>query len=290
MTPLPVFSSPSSAQDAASLAACAVSYFVRHKCLLDAVSVRLVPGRVLAVIGPNGAGKSTLLRLLAGEIMPGGGVVRLDGKPFCGWQRRERARRVAVLPQQCTLTAALTSLEVALLGRIPHSSNGDNATDLAIAREALAAMDATHLSSRLFPSLSGGEKSRVQAARVLTQIWEPPADGGGRFLLLDEPTAALDYAHQHDLLTRVRQLISERIGVLVILHDLNLAAQYADDILVMMNGRMVAEGAPKNVFQAGLLSEVFGMPLTVFAHPHDHRLMIAPAAQVAGQNYHPQIA
>lgn len=268
---------PSSQRGAASLLACSVSHAVRRRWLLDRVSLRLVPGKVLAVVGPNGAGKTTLLRLLAGELRPSAGEIRLDDRSYHRWEPRERARRIAVLPQQSTLSAALTALEVALLGRIPHSGHAGGRTDLEIARAALAAMDAAHLSSRLFPSLSGGEKSRVQAARVLAQIWEPPAAHGGRFLLLDEPTAALDYAHQHDLLARVRRLASEGIGVLVILHDLNLAARYADEALVLMGGRAMAAGTPAEIFQPALLSEVFGMPLTVFAHPQDQRLIIAPA-------------
>ena len=270
-------------EGAASLDACEVSYAAPRRKLLERGSLRLTPGKVTAVVGPNGAGKTTLLRLLSGEIEPVAGAIRLDGRPYREWPHRERARRVAVLPQHSTLSAALTSLDVTLLGRLPHAGHTRDRVDLEIARAALAAMDATHLTARLFPSLSGGEKSRVQAARVLAQIWHPPAGNGGRFLLLDEPTAALDYAHQHDLLTCVRQAASERIGVLVILHDLNLASQYADETILLMNGRTVATGTPADVFQPALLSRVFGMPLTTFCHPQDQRLMVAPAASVNGQ-------
>lgn len=277
----PRFAPPLFEEGTASLAACAVSYGVRRRNLLDRVSLRLVPGKVFAVVGPNGAGKTTLLRLLAGEIEPAAGEIRLDGHAYTRMAPQERARRVAVLPQQSALSAALTALEVTLLGRIPHAGLSTGRTDLEVARAALAAMDVAHLAARLFPSLSGGEKSRVQAARVLAQIWERPAVGGERFLLLDEPTAALDYAHQHDLLARVRRSAAEGIGVLVILHDLNLAAQYADEVLVLKNGRTVASGTPADIFQPEILSEAFGLPLTVFPHPQDRRLMIAPAPSVA---------
>ncbi len=265
-------------EDPASLAACAVSYAVRRRPLLERVSLRLTPGKVLAVVGPNGAGKTTLLRLLSGEIRPAAGEIRLDDLPYPKWSQRERARRIAVLPQHSALSAALTSLEVALLGRIPHAGHAGSRADLEIAYAALAAMDAAHLAARWFPTLSGGEKSRVQAARVLAQIWQAPVGNGSRFLLLDEPTAALDYAHQHDLLARVRRAVSGRIGVLVILHDLNLAARYADEVLLLTGGRAVATGTPTDIFQPALLSRVFGMPLTAFPHPQDRRLVIAPAA------------
>ena len=270
-------SSTRGAESAASLATCAVSYTIRRRMLLDRVSLRLVPGKVVAVVGPNGAGKTTLLRLLSGETGPAGGEVQLDGVSYQRWHHHERARRVAVLPQHSTVSVALTALEVVLLGRIPHAGHTGDREDLEIAHAALATMDATHLAARLFPTLSGGEQSRVQTARVLAQIWQAPAGGGGRFLLLDEPTAALDYAHQHDLLGRTRRLALDGIGVLVILHDLNLAAQYADEVLLLKDGRVVAAGAPAEIFQPALLSQVFGMPLTTLHHPQDQRLIIAPA-------------
>ena len=244
--------------------------------LLAGVSARLEAGRVLAVIGPNGAGKTTLLRLLASELPPTGGQVSLENRPLARWPAHERARRIAVLPQQSTLNAALTGLEVALLGRSPHPARGGSRADLALAHEALALMDATHLAVRLFPSLSGGEKSRVQAARALTQILEPASSADhaispprpARFLLLDEPTAALDCAHQHQLLGRVRQVArAQNIGVLAVLHDLNLAAQYADELLALKDGRTAAYGPTNAVFQADMLSAVFGLGMLVIPHP-----------------------
>ncbi len=242
------------------------------KTLLAGVSARLEPGRVLAVVGPNGAGKTTLLRLLASELAPTGGDVLLDDRPLARWPARERARRIAVLPQRSTLGAALTSLEVALLGRSPHPTRGGSPADLALAHEALALMDAGHLAARLFPSLSGGEQSRVQTARVLTQTRESgtrvDTPGPARFLLLDEPTASLDCAHQHQLLGRVRQVArAQNIGILAVLHDLNLAAQYADELLALKDGRVVASGPMAAVFQEDVLSALFGLRLLVIPHP-----------------------
>lgn len=253
--------------------------------LLAGVSARLEPGRVLAVVGPNGAGKTTLLRLLTGELSPTSGEVLLANRPFAHWSAPERARLLAVLPQQSTLSAALTGLEVALLGRSPHATRGGGPADLALAHEALVLMDAVHLAARLYPSLSGGEKSRVQSARVLTQVLEPDPSTdhrlstprSARFLLLDEPTAALDIAHQHQLLERVRQVArAQHIGVLAVLHDLNLAAQYADELLALQGGRTAAYGPTRDVFRADLLSTVFDLPMLVIPHPRHGWPMAVP--------------
>ncbi len=272
----PVLPVPSRAADTALVVREAGYHTPGGKPLLAGVSTRLEPGRVLAVIGPNGAGKTTLLRLLASELAPTSGEVLLDGRPLVSLPGQERARSIAVLPQQSTLNAALTGLEVALLGRSPHPTHGGSTADLAIAHEALTQMDAAHLAARLYPSLSGGEKSRVQAARVLTQIFSPVSSSGeqaspahpARFLLLDEPTAALDCAHQHQLLTRLRNIArTQNIGVLAILHGLNLAAQYADELLVLKDGRTTVCGPTRNVFQAEMLAAVFGLPMLVIPHP-----------------------
>jgi ABC-type hemin transport system ATPase subunit len=178
------------------LAAHHVTLRVGRKALLNDVSLAFNPGEVLALIGPNGAGKSTLLKAVAGELTPTTGVVELEQKPLAAWSLQERARRRAVLPQHSMLDFPFTVLEVVLLGRSPHGG-GASVHDHYIARQALAAVEAAHLEQRLYPTLSGGERQRVQLARVLAQIWEPLPDGTARYLLLDEPTASLDLAHQH---------------------------------------------------------------------------------------------
>lgn len=245
--------------------------------LLDDVSAAVPPGRLTALIGPNGAGKSTLLRALAGEIQPGAGTVRLDDRPLGSWTRRERARRVAVLPQEGTLAFPLTGLEIALLGRAPHPGSGETAADLEIACGALAAADAAEFAGRRYPTLSGGEKARVHLARVLAQVWDCPLGRPG-YLLLDEPTAALDFAQQHRLLALAREFARQRgAGVFAVLHDLNLAAQYADDVIALRAGRVVAHGAPGEVLDAALLAEVFDLPALVLRHPKHGWPLIVPA-------------
>ena len=247
--------------------------------LLADVSIALKPGRVLAVVGPNGAGKTTLLRLLSSELAPSTGAILLNDRPLDHWTVAERARRLAVLPQQSTLNAALTGLEVTLLGRSPHAARGGvggGAGRGPAPAPAAPLMDAAHLAARLYPSLTGGEKSRVQAARALAQVLEPDL-ADARFLLLDEPTAALDYAHQHGTLARVGEVAHTRgIGVVAILHDLNLAAQYADELLVLERVRVAAYGATREVFGADLLSAVFGWPMLVLPHPRHSWPMVIP--------------
>jgi iron complex transport system ATP-binding protein len=249
------------------------------KRLLDAVSCRVRAGELLVVLGPNGAGKSTLLRVLAGELRPDAGRVRLCGRPLAAWPARALAQQRAVLPQQSTLGFPFLVEEVVAMGRSPHRDT-DLARAGAIIAAAMDCADVGHLAGRRYPSLSGGERQRVQLARVLSQVWEP-APAGPRLLLLDEPTAALDIAHQHQLLGIGRRLIAGGdLGVVAILHDLNLALGYADRILVLAAGRVLAEGPPALIADEGHLSAAFSIPIEVIAHPRyaGRRLALAGAA------------
>ena len=252
-----------------------------HATLLAGVSAAVVPGQVLAVVGPNGAGKSTLLRALAGDRTPDDGEVRLGGRPLAAWRPLELARRRAVVLQHAALDFAFTAMEVVLLGRAPHAGRVSRSRDLAIAAAALTAADAAPLRARAYTTLSGGERQRVHFARALAQIWDAGAgrarcaergEGGAaaaeaRYLLLDEPTAALDLAHQHRTLQRLRDWSRRGVGVLVVLHDLNLAAAYADRVLVLSRGRAVALGAPAEALRADLIAQVFGVEVLLAAHP-----------------------
>ncbi|BCX81298.1 iron complex transport system ATP-binding protein [Methylomarinovum caldicuralii] len=217
----------------------------------------------MVVAGPNGAGKSTLLKVLSGEWSPSAGRVWLADTLLQRWTPRALARRRAVLPQRSDLQFSFTALEVVLMGRIPHTTPGDY--NLAVARTAMALTDIQALAMRQYPTLSGGERQRVQLARVLAQIWN---DNGPRWLFLDEPTAPLDLAHQHRILASLRHFARRhRVGILIVLHDLNLAAAYSDRIMILAAGRKVAEGAPAEVLQEPLLSEVFAWPVKVLPHP-----------------------
>lgn len=239
--------------------------------VLQDVSLALQPGEVLGVLGPNGAGKSTLLGALNGELPLSGGAVRLDDRPLADWQGTDRARRLAVLPQSSTLNFAFTVEAVVGFGRLPHDSGRQQ--DREIVAAALDAADAAHLAGRSYLALSGGERQRVHLARVLAQLWP---GGAEQVLLLDEPTSALDPLHQHTTLQAVREFANRGAAVLVILHDLNLAARYCDRLLLLHQGRPHLQGTPEEVLRAEPLRTVFGLDVLVQRHPErDHPLIIA---------------
>jgi iron complex transport system ATP-binding protein len=249
-----------------SLVADRLGWCTGGSTLLDDVSLHVEAGEMVAVMGPNGAGKSTLLRNLAGELQPASGEVVLNGRRLRHWPRLLLARQRAVLPQHSPLSFGFTVTEVVAMGRAPHPGQGGR-RDAAIVEAAMRAADVSHLAGRRYPGLSGGERQRVHLARVLAQVWEE-AEDGPRFLLLDEPTSALDLAHQHQVLGIVRDMLARGgIGALVILHDLNLAAQYADRLVLLRDGRLAATGAPAEVLDPAVLEPVFGLSLQVLPHP-----------------------
>lgn len=254
-----------------------VSFAIRSKLLVEAVSLEIQPGQITAVVGPNGAGKSTLLKLLCGDLQPNHGEVWLSGRPLKQWPAIEQARRRAILPQSSALSFPFTALEVVLMGRMPHCRGLEGAHDYKIARLALTKTESLHLQNRLYPTLSGGEQQRVQLARVLAQIWEPLPEGD-RFLLLDEPTNNLDLAHQHHTLRLAKKLAYEGLGVLTILHDLNLAAQYADQVLALKAGRTVAVGPPSQIFTPETIFNAFDLSALVLPHPQHNCPLIVPVS------------
>ena len=258
-----------------------VSYRVGQKALVDGVDLRLRPGEVLAIVGANGAGKTTLLRLASGEIAPTGGAVHLDRRPLPSFDAERLGRRRAVLPQQSTLAFGFSALEVVLLGRTPHRST--RACSLDVARGAMRAAGVFHLAARRYPTLSGGEQQRVHLARALAQIWEAPegGEGGARYLLLDEPTASLDLAHQHATLRTARRCAEAGVGVLAVLHDLNLAAQHADRIAVLHRGRLVAVGPPPDVLTSDVIGLAFDVAVLVTEHPCAACPLVVPVPEGA---------
>ncbi len=237
--------------------------------VLKGPSLAVAPGEVIAVLGPNGAGKSTLLSVLSGVLKPDGGAARLEGRALIDWAARDLALRRAVLPQHSELSFGFPVLEVVLLGRSPHVGRSSRAEDLAVAEACLAEAEVGHLAERVYTTLSGGERQRVQLARVLAQIDFPAALQlrEPRYLLLDEPTSSLDLAHQHATLRSARRAADRGIGVLAILHDLNLAAMYADRLVVLYGGRVAAEGPPEAVLTEDLVRQAFDLPVTISRHP-----------------------
>ena len=229
---------------------------------IEGVSLTVESGEIVALLGPNGAGKSTLLSLAAGLLVPQQGEVRIDGCPILSLSRRELAQRVARVAQQNEIRFPMTALEYVLTGRFPYAMTFgfDSPEDVAIAQDALRQTDALAFADRPVMELSMGERQRVTLARALAQ--KP------RFLLLDEPTANADLAHQISLLNWVRQTVRELdLGALLVTHDLNLAAEFADRVLLLKEGRMIADGPPRKVMTARDLSDLFALPLVIDAHP-----------------------
>ncbi|MEM9997563.1 MAG: heme ABC transporter ATP-binding protein [Bacteroidota bacterium] len=241
-----------------------VRYTVGKATLVESVSLAVAPGEVVAVVGANGAGKTTLLRLASGDLAPSAGTVRLDGRTLRSYPPDGLARQRAVLPQSTALTFGFTAREVVLLGRTPHAAG--QAQDDHIADQALHLAGVTHLAERSYPTLSGGEQQRVHFARALAQLWENPSSGA-RYLLLDEPTASLDPAHQHAVLGVAQRCAEAGVGVLAVLHNLNLAAFYADRIAVLRRGHLVALGPPQAVLTPETIRHAFGLDVLVQTHP-----------------------
>ena len=237
------------------------------------VSLTLRPGEVTAIIGPNGAGKSTLLRALNGQVRHANGAVLLDGEPIEKFSRRSIGRRIAVVAQEAELRFPVTVLEFVLGGRFAWAGNAgwgwETERDLRIAESVLNETELADLSGRLMNELSGGERQRAVLARALATE--------AAFLLLDEPTANLDLSHQATLLTLVRNRCDQhKAAALVITHDINLAAQFADHILLMKHGKVVEAGAPRAVLTPELLREVFEVTVLVDAHPVTNAPRVTP--------------
>ncbi len=229
------------------------------RTLLDSVSLDLHAGEVLALIGPNGAGKSTLMSLLSGDVTPDDGTVLFRGRDISEWSLSDLSRRRSVLLQENQIMFPFTVHQVVEMGRAPWRRTPLEAEDNDAIAEAIEAADIAHLGNRRVPSLSGGERARVGFARVIA--------GRTGVLMLDEPTAALDLGHQEALLTLSRQRALAGDAVLVVLHDLNLAAAYADRIALLQAGRIVACDEPAKVLTAETVSEVYQTPVEVIDHP-----------------------
>lgn len=224
--------------------------------IVDGVSLDIAPGRLLAIVGPNGAGKTTLLAAMAGDLRPAAGTVTLDGRDLHRWSALDLARRRAVMPQAARLGFSLPVRDVVALGRSPFERSHTRIENAAAVARAIQAADVGHLVNRSYETLSGGEQQRVQLARAIAQL-DLETAGAKPMLLLDEPTANLDLAHQHAVLLLARTLATQGVAVVAILHDLGLAFTYADDVVALHGGRAVALGAPQEVLTPSLLREVF---------------------------------
>jgi iron complex transport system ATP-binding protein len=241
--------------------------------ILQGVSFEASPGEVVALIGPNGAGKSTLLSVVTGDQAVTEGTVEIDGRPLGQWSLKELGRRRAVLLQQNGVFFPFTVREVVEMGRAPWQRTPREADDERVVEQSIALTEMQRFRERPLPSLSGGERARASLARILAQ------ETG--ILLLDEPTAALDLRHQEDVLRIARERAVLGDCVVVVLHDLSLAAAYADRIVLIAGGRVVADGTPDEVLTAPLLSEVYELPVEVMRHPVTGTALVVPVRHAA---------
>ena len=281
----------------ASIRADELGFRVEAKALLERVRLHADQGQLVGLIGPNGAGKSTLLRAIAGVLRPQEGAVWLEGEELNSMPARDVASRMALVPQIAPYTHGFTARELVLMGRYPHLGRFEieGAADEQIAREAMELTETEEFAERTLDTLSGGERQRVFVSRALAQ--QP------RVLLLDEPTANLDVLHKLRVLDLVRGLVDEGLTAVAAIHDLGMAARYCDRLVLLSEGRVLAEGTPEEVLAPDIIEAAFGVRSAVYPDPVTGSLvvsLIAPAdengsAAATGANgrdsrYHRQAA
>jgi iron complex transport system ATP-binding protein len=261
------------------LVATNITYRIGDKELISEISVSFAPGNLHIIIGPNGAGKSTLIKVLARLLRPQTGKIQYDGVDVRHVSEADLAKRRAVLSQAIEVVFPLTVREVVMMGRYPHFGGRPGPHDEKIVDEVMSHFDVTEFTDRDYQTLSGGEQQRVNFARVLAQLWshngtaEANVSSGtsrqSRLLFLDEPLTFLDVHHQIEFMKMVREFASARDVVAVgVVHDLNLAARFADHLVLLDRGRLVAHGAATEVLTADRIREVFAVEPTFVPTPH----------------------
>ncbi len=236
--------------------------------ILNNINCSLEAGEIMGIIGPNGAGKSTLLKAIMGDIEYTGEVrTHAFSK-----DKLRRARQIAVLPQFSLLNFSYRVSEVVQLGRIPHQSG--KLIDEQIVDQALELLDISFLKHRLYPQLSGGEKQRVQLARVLAQIWREEDAEGPRLLILDEPTTALDLGHQQELMGIVKQFSTQGVAIMMVLHDINLASRYSDKLLALLCSEQIVCGNVESVVTEENISRLFNIKAKIIRHPSSNTPLV----------------
>ena len=243
-----------------------IKYSIGAKNILNNISIQFLPGTCNLIIGPNGSGKSTLIKLLSGELDNYDGRVMYNGADIKTYSKLRLATSRAVLSQQTELSFPMTVEEVVMLGRNPHFEFNPSKKDLEIVNEVINLLDLNSFTHRNYQSLSGGEKQRVHYARVLAQIWESP-NGEQRYLFLDEPLNNLDIYYQEHFLKMAVSLLNETTTLIGVVHDINIALRYADQLSFLKEGAIIKNGAPAKIVDAILIKEVFNVDAQIMAHP-----------------------
>lgn len=242
-----------------------ISYSTNGKQILYPMSFKVEPGIITVLLGANGAGKSTLLKLLAGERQPDSGNILLNDKILSAYSARSLAGKRAVLTQHYSVPLPFSCEEIVMMGRYPHEGLSTGEENRQIVLRCMKEMQVYHFAKRIFGTLSGGEQQRVQMARVLAQL-ASAKETGDRVLMLDEPTSSLDYLQQQLILSKARSLALQGYTIIIVLHDLNLASQYADNIFLLKKGRLLAEGGREDVLISSLISEAYDMDIDIVVH------------------------
>ncbi len=259
---------PAPVAGSAALATSGVTVVRGGREVVSGVDLVVRHGELVGLVGPNGSGKSTLMGVLAGDLEPASGTASLDGRPIAGWGVRELAMRRAMLLQHVEISFPFRVLDVVRMGRSPWAGTAAEDDDDPAVAAAMSDTDVAELAAREYTSLSGGERARAALARVLAQ--------GTGILLLDEPTASLDLQHQELVMGVARRRASQGVAVVVVAHDLQLAAAWADRVVMLEHGRTAADGPPREVLTEALLSRVYRTPVEVVPHPTTGAPVILP--------------
>jgi iron complex transport system ATP-binding protein len=253
-----------------------IHYKISPYLSLEDISFEAKAGEFTVILGANGAGKSTLLKVITGALKNDSGSVLLNNKSIHQYKSIELAKISAVLQQQNNLQLPYVVSEVVMMGRYPHFKRVETENDLKIVSSTLEKTGVAHLADRNYLTLSGGEQQRVQLARVLAQIHCEENEEGRKCLFMDEPSNNLDIKHQHNVLNIAKSFSQDGHCVLAVLHDLNLALQYADKIVMLNNGKLIGYGTPKEVITNEMISEVYEMPMKVFTPEGCNHPMVMP--------------
>jgi len=243
-----------------------IQYRIGKKQIVNAISAEFFPGEFNMILGPNGSGKSSFLKIISGEISHYNGTVLYNDKKLSTQKKEELAKYRAVMSQLPELSFPLTVEEVVMMGRYPHFTFNPTKKDESICDDVMERMNLTSFKTRNYLTLSGGEKQRVHFARVLAQIWEK-TESGNRYLFLDEPLNSLDINYQQEFLQIAKAFARHNTVLIAVLHDINLAIQYADKLFFLKEGELVAHGKPREILHESLIQKVFDVSTTVITNP-----------------------
>ena len=243
-----------------------IYYSIGKKLILSDINIEFHPGEFNMILGPNGSGKSSFLKIFSGEVNHFEGTVLYANRKIRDIKKEELAKIRAVMSQQPELNFPLMVDEVVMMGRYPHFSFNPNKKDITICNEVMERMNLQAFRDRNYLTLSGGEKQRVQYARVLAQIWEKPANGC-RYLFLDEPLTSLDINYQQEFLQIAREFTRNDTVLIAVMHDINLAIQFADKLFFLKEGELVAQGKPIDILSEALIEKVFDVQTAIINNP-----------------------